>query len=138
MSIFPATDLVAGVARAAEPQKLSQAMKRLDATAAAPVQTRFAASLDVSPPRVAAERIHASHSRDESPTARKAAEKFEAFILQSWLESLLPKEDSGAFGSGASANVWRSMMAEQLGVQLAHAGGIGLQKALDDWNGSNT
>ncbi|WP_424361533.1 rod-binding protein [Methylocystis parvus] len=44
---------------------------------------------------------------------------------------LLPKEESGVFGMGAAGDVWRSLMAEQLGAQLSRSGGIGVQKLID-------
>jgi len=55
------------------------------------------------------------------------AQKFEAFLLQSFLETLLTKEDS-AFGRGTAGGVWRSMTAEQVGAQLAKHGLIGLDR----------
>ena len=71
----------------------------------------------------------AVRAEPKSP-ATLAAEKFEAFVLQTWLEALLPKTEGGSFGTDGSANVWRSMMAEQLGLQLARSGGVGLQKMI--------
>jgi hypothetical protein len=55
--------------------------------------------------------------------------KFEAFILQTFMESMLPKDDK-IFGKGTAGNVWRSMLAEQLGAQLAKSGGIGIAHML--------
>jgi peptidoglycan hydrolase FlgJ len=142
MSIFPQTDIVSDVARAADPQKLQAATKRLESANASRTSSpaAFAATSSKSgaptatlrtafslPPDIGAP---ARANRIEQDPAAAAAKKFEAFVLQSWLEVLLPKEESGAFGSGGAGNVWRSMMAEQLGAQIASAGGFGLQKLI--------
>ncbi|RFC62639.1 rod-binding protein [Fulvimarina endophytica] len=54
------------------------------------------------------------------------AQEFEAFALRSFVEEMLPSEASNFFGGGTAGNIWRSMMAEQLGEQLARDGGIGI------------
>jgi flagellar protein FlgJ len=140
VSIFPATDIVSDVARAADPQRAQAAMKRLvDANST----TRMAgndfatvAKSATSPPLAYSfesplnlRGATASIGPSKDPAAA-AAQKFEAFVLQSWLEIMLPKQQSGAFGSGGAGGVWRSMMAEQLGAQIASAGGLGLQKII--------
>ena len=56
--------------------------------------------------------------------------KFEAVLLQNFVESMLPKDDE-SFGDAASAGIYRSMMAEQLANQIANAGGIGIAKAIE-------
>jgi len=62
--------------------------------------------------------------------APSAYRKFEGFVLQVLIESMLPKDES-AFGKGTAGVIWRSMLAEQLGTQLAAAGGIGIAKMLN-------
>jgi hypothetical protein len=56
--------------------------------------------------------------------------KFEAFVLQVFVETMLPKQSEDLFGKGTAGTVWRSMMAEQLGNQLAQGKGIGIAKQL--------
>jgi hypothetical protein len=149
MSIFPATDIVTDVARAADPTRLDMAMKRLSEASAASASNRgdFASVLDVTqtpPPRAsghgAPSRLPPSPMEPGAPSSRTesartpasiAAQKFEAFILQTCLETILPKEDNASYGDAPAAGVWRSMMAEQLGAQIAKAGGIGIQRLLD-------
>jgi flagellar protein FlgJ len=134
MSIFPATDIVADVARAADPQKAQAAYSRLSSLAGKGSSGVSPAAFAVeAAPRIAASDVRSTLSDAPAPRIQtlSPAQKFEAFLLQSWLETLLPKEESGVFGADAGANVWRSMMAEQLGAQLAGAGGLGLQKLLD-------
>jgi peptidoglycan hydrolase FlgJ len=104
MSIFPATDIVSDVARAADPQTAQAAAARLASIAAAKGATGelSPAPFSVTP---AARAINAHPEStllsDTAPRVEtlSAAQKFEAFLLQSWLENLLPKESSGACGS---------------------------------------
>jgi peptidoglycan hydrolase FlgJ len=134
VSIFPATDIVSDVARAADPRRVRTAMQRLE-RAAAPLEApppnfdplRFADRPSDSRAFIATyENSQVTERRPESP-----GQKFEAFLLGSWLEMLLPKEEAGVFGMGGAGDVWRSLMAEQLGAQLAGSGGIGVQKLID-------
>lgn len=64
--------------------------------------------------------------------SRKVAplEKFEGFVLRSFVEEMLPSESSGYFGTGTAGSIWRSMLAEQIGNELAESGGIGIAKLL--------
>jgi peptidoglycan hydrolase FlgJ len=140
MSIFPATDIISDVARSADPRKVQLAMKRLAGVNRADnangsdfiALARPTASVSVAKANNSPMRIDAVTARiaPRSDPASVAAKKFEAFVLQRWLEALLPKEESGSFGSGGAGNVWRSMMAEQLGAQIANAGGLGIQRLL--------
>ncbi|NDV85723.1 rod-binding protein [Aurantimonas aggregata] len=57
-------------------------------------------------------------------------EQFEGFVLRSFVESMLPTEASSYFGSGTAGEVWRSMMAEEIGNELAKGGGIGIADAI--------
>ena len=43
---------------------------------------------------------------------------------------MLPKESEEVFGKGTAGGVWKSMLAEQLGAQLAKGKGIGIAKQL--------
>ena len=70
-------------------------------------------------------------SSEAVSSGRKSAtyQKFEAVLLQQFVESMLPKDDE-LFGDKTSAGVYRSMMAEQFATQLAKSGGIGIAKAV--------
>ncbi|HEX2019673.1 MAG TPA: rod-binding protein, partial [Aurantimonas sp.] len=57
-------------------------------------------------------------------------EQFEGFVLRSFIESMLPSEASSYFGSGTAGEVWRSMMAEEIGNELAKGGGIGIAASI--------
>jgi Rod binding domain-containing protein len=51
---------------------------------------------------------------------------FEAFVLQSFLQEMLPKKAEGVYGSGIAGDVWRSMLAEKLAFEVTERGGIGI------------
>ncbi|MEO8321901.1 MAG: rod-binding protein, partial [Bradyrhizobium sp.] len=65
----------------------------------------------------------------KAPAPGEVYRKFEAFVLQVFVETMLPQQGD-LFGKGTAGNVWRSMLAEQLGNQLAQGKGIGIAKQL--------
>jgi Rod binding domain-containing protein len=85
------------------------------AAAAAPTQG-FAASEAAAP-------LRALPDTDATPTAFR---KFEAMVLQSFLQSMLPSENEAVYGEGLAGDMWRSMMAEQIAGVMAERGGIGI------------
>ncbi|MBS1180717.1 MAG: hypothetical protein H6Q99_597 [Proteobacteria bacterium] len=56
----------------------------------------------------------------------KALESFEAMVLSTFVGSMLPEGAEGVYGSGTAGDVWKSMLSDQLGRQMARAGGIGI------------
>jgi len=94
----------------------------------------FLAALDVAKPRkpdggstpmAPVTPVVAHQSRVASPL-----EQFEGFVLRSFVESMLPSEASSYFGEGTAGDVWRSMMAEEIGNELARNGGIGIADSI--------
>lgn len=57
---------------------------------------------------------------------------FERLVLRNLFETLLPGEESGSFGEGPSAGVWRSMAADQLAGVYSEQGGIGIARMVSD------
>lgn len=55
-----------------------------------------------------------------------AAQKFEAFVLQTFIQEMMPKEAEGVFGSGVAGDFWRSLMAEKVAEQVAERGNLGI------------
>lgn len=149
MSIFPSADIVSDVANSADSRQLAlglQRLRNLSASMDGKHITNQSKSGDlpenkqglinathfdafVKSPIKGADRSAVVHGGEKASGAI-AAQKFEAFVLQTWLEVLLPRTEGGSFGTDGSANIWRSMMAEQLGMQLARNGAIGLQKII--------
>ena len=61
-------------------------------------------------------------------------QQFEGFVLRTFVEAMMPKENSSFFGTGSAGEIWRSMLAERLGDEIAASGGIGLADLLADQN----
>jgi Rod binding domain-containing protein len=134
MAISLATDIVADVLNAGDPVAARAATERLTRLQSAS-GVDFAAESAAS----AASAVARAARTDAPAVSRPAAasgdassavyRKFEAFVLQTFVESMLPRNDQ-IFGKGTAGNVWRSMLAEQLGTQLAKSGGVGIARVL--------
>jgi hypothetical protein len=143
MIVTPTSDVVLDVLEAADPATQRQATAKLDALK--PSDTDFAASMES---QVDKAKAAASAAGDRSPATTAQADmgppvrvikapapgevyrKFEAFVLQVFVETMLPQQANDLFGKGTAGNVWRSMLAEQLGNQLAQGKGIGIARQL--------
>ncbi|WP_291179952.1 rod-binding protein [Hyphomicrobium sp.] len=55
-----------------------------------------------------------------------AAQKFEAFVLQTFIQEMMPETQESVFGSGISGDFWKSMLAEKVAEQVAARGSIGI------------
>jgi hypothetical protein len=130
------SDIVSDVMSAADPAAYQEALGRLsrgEALTGDAAAVRFAAqSADAArrlgtDPNTSASGAVApgTFRRSEAGGAANVYRKFEGFVLQVLVETMLPS-GSTAFGKGTAGTVWRSMMAEQLGNQLAASGGIGI------------
>ena len=56
--------------------------------------------------------------------------KFETMVLQNFVKSMMPSESEQIYGEGTAGEMWRGMMADQLGEALGKGGGIGIAEAL--------
>ncbi len=142
MAIQPPSDILLDVAGAADPAKVRAATLRLAKLAAEPaaVDKDFGKALaaasaagKATTPGVPAPHTTASDivSLKRTPSHKgDVYQKFEAVLLQNFVESILPKDDD-LYGDKTSASAYRSMMAEQLASQIAKAGGIGIAKAVE-------
>lgn len=144
MAISPPSDLLLDVARAADPGKVREATARLARLAADPaaVNEDFGKALAAASAVKVAPTTELDAKTAAPPTSTGAAplrtrteasgdtyRKFEAVMLQNFVESILPKDDA-SFGDAASAGIYRSMMAEQLANQISKAGGVGIAAAI--------
>jgi flagellar protein FlgJ len=77
-------------------------------------------------------------SRVVAPETGKPAPyvQFEAFVLQSFIQAILPKDAAEVFGEGTAGEVWKSMLAEKMALQVAEAGGVGIAKMIAPKGGS--
>ena len=139
MAGTPPSDIVLGVALAADPQKYRAAADRLRrASAAGDVVPASAWEASV------AQAAEASQAGAASPPvagaapgvprqARSAPDAFgqlEAVVMQTFIQSMLPKNATHVFGKGIAGDIWKSMLAEKLANEVARSGHIGLAKRL--------
>lgn len=128
MAITPPSDIILDVSRAADPQRYREAVERL-----ARLRATGASAAISSPP---AERPTAPSLSAATPSARSprrrldAYGQFEAFILQTFVQSMLPKNATNVYGRGTAGEVWRSMLAEKIGEELARSGQVGIAQRL--------
>jgi peptidoglycan hydrolase FlgJ len=137
MTVAPiANDLIADVLDAADPVARKNAAARLERMAPAPngdfastIKDEFAAgqSRAIAATSTAVPTTPVIRQSDSSGGTYR---KFEAFVLQMFVESMLPKDAEQVFGKGTAGNVWRSMMAEQIGNEMARGKGIGIAQQL--------
>ena len=57
-------------------------------------------------------------------------QEFEAFVLRSFVETMLPDDATAAYGSGTAGEIWKGMKAEHIGNAMARSGGIGIAEKL--------
>jgi hypothetical protein len=140
MSISPPSDIILDVARAADPVREQRAIARLSQMAPAAEGESFGRILDAGAAEAAATKP-APPPPETRPMARppvgpvatdagKAFQSFEAMALATMIEAAMPKDGDTIFGSGTAGSAWKSMLAQQIGVQMAEAGGIGMAEQL--------
>lgn len=124
MAISPPSDLVLDVLRAADPASVQAARARLASGTPAPAAAAgetFSAEFNRAGHTMAAARP--AGAPKEAPEAYR---KFEAMVLQSFIQSMLPKDSEDVYGKGTAGNVWKSMMARQIADVISKRGGIGI------------
>jgi hypothetical protein len=137
MAIDPPSDLILDVMRAADPARRQMAVEKLAQTGSSEAAgTKFAAAMEGAQPAneafscgvpEPAAVFHRGMPKAEVPEAYK---KFEAFILQSFIQNMLPESSEATYGSGTAGEVWRSLAAEEMGKTMAEAGGLGIAERL--------
>ncbi|WP_420960865.1 rod-binding protein [Brucella sp. IR073] len=125
MAISPPSDLVLDVANAADPETYRASVERLRSIAA----SRMTA--DPSALAFSVEAVPADALRPKSANPASAYTKFEAFMLQTFVQSMLPQDANAVFGKGIAGEYWKSMMAEAIAEKMADAGGIGIARMLE-------
>ncbi|KQU64798.1 flagellar biosynthesis protein FlgJ [Aminobacter sp. DSM 101952] len=121
MAISPPSDIVLDVAKAVEPAGIQAARaalaNRTASTAGAFSLTEAAVTGGIS-------------RQPDTASPDASMKRFEAMVLQTFIENMLPKNTDSVYGKGMAGDMWKSMMAEHLAGQTAEAGGIGIAKAL--------
>jgi flagellar protein FlgJ len=146
MAIKPSSDIVLEVLKAADPVRAQAAAQRLSALGAAAgvgAADDFANVLDATDPSSAgapAAVANPGNMRDrlseldlDAADDQKAARtqiEFEASILKTFVDAILPKDENDVYGQGTAGDVWKSMLADQIAKQIAKSGAFGISKRL--------
>lgn len=117
MAVTLPGDIVLDVTRAVSLDEVAAARARLASKSSAAPTVDFAREVDLPSPQAG------SASSEQTPEAFR---KFEAMMLQSFIQSMLPKENEAVYGEGMAGEMWRSMLAEQIAKVMADRGGIGV------------
>ncbi|MGB8279258.1 MAG: rod-binding protein [Methylovirgula sp.] len=137
MSIKPPSDLLVDVARAADPATSAAAAERLAKIAADggksdPAFSEVLSEVGAPPPspvnsaaQVAVAAVPQRFSSPPIDADKKAYQGLEALLLQNVVKTMLP-ESSDIFGEGTAGAIWRSMLAEELGTDLAKKIDLGI------------
>jgi len=135
MAINPPSDLVMDVARAADPQAYRMAAERLRAPSASATMVASAAG-GLTRDNFASFSDSLAAGISVRPDAQNAANpayrKFEAFMLQSFVQSMFTSDTTATFGKGIAGEYWKSMMAEAMANKMADGGGVGIAKLLEE------
>lgn len=145
MAISPPSDIVLDVVRAADPSRYAVAfdrLSRLGSPGAAGTQFASAvgeaspapglagarekfASLTLTKPSFAGK---ASAPAGADANTEKTLRKFEAQVISTFIEQMMPESTTNSYGSGLSGGVWRSMLSEQIAGEIAKSGGLGIRE----------
>ena len=134
----PRTDVVMEVLNAADPSRASLAAQRLSALADSDAPSGdFSADLGRAASAALAPLADAADARSrltEIPGGPdklgQAKTQFEAMMLNSFVGELLPNDASSVFGQGTAGDMWRAMLAEQISLEIAKSGKLGLASRL--------
>ncbi|KRE15746.1 hypothetical protein ASE63_16005 [Bosea sp. Root381] len=142
MAISPPSDIVLDVVRAADPSRQQVALERLQRMGNGAAGTQFAAAFGEadaagSNPGLAGARekfaiiapakFEAAAKPPETKEA-KTLQQFEAQVISTFIEQMMPEASANNYGSGTAGGVWRSMLSEQIAGQIAKAGGLGIRE----------
>ncbi len=83
------------------------------------------AAVDARNPRFAEAIRAAAPAAERAALARSAGEEFEAVALTTFVQHMLPKDDSIVWG-GEGGRLWRGVFAQHLASEVAATGGIGI------------
>jgi Rod binding domain-containing protein len=140
VAISPPSDLVLDVIRAADPAQIAAAQEQLKssranfmATSLAERGAGFGATVDILNRATNAARVEATAEKtEEVGKPSKIYRDFEAVYLTNFVQSMLPDESEDVYGKGNAGEMWKSMMAEQLGTTIAESGGVGIAQQMYD------
>ncbi|MEF0942049.1 rod-binding protein [Rhizobium sp. BR 362] len=136
MAISPPSDLVLDVVKAANPADVQAAQEKLAANRAAFAATSlaengngFASTVNALDSAATKAGLSNANTHTASTKVPQAYHKFEAMVLQNFVKNMLPNSET-LYGKGSAGEIWKGMMAEQLGNTLAKNGGVGIAEQM--------
>ncbi len=137
VAISPPSDLVLDVVRAADPNSVQEAQAKLRANKAAFAATSLADAGKGFGAAMSTIDTPATNAGLANPASSPKVEampdeyrKFEASILQTFVNSMLPNETEEVYGKGSAGEFWKSMMAEKIAEEMSQKGGIGIAEQM--------
>lgn len=137
MAISPPTDLVMDVLRAADPTQVKEAQARLQsnraafrASSLAETGNGFANTVAILNQNQAGSGLGSIENRAEPKKVPETYRKFEAMVLQNFVRSMMPSNSEDVYGKGTAGDIWKSMMAEQIGNVMAKGNGVGIAASM--------
>jgi peptidoglycan hydrolase FlgJ len=145
MAIKPSSDIVLEVLKAADPLRAQATTNRLTALGGGSVGAAddFTRVLDATEqssierpeatPDLSNMRARLSGVSLDEANAQKAARTeidFEASMLKTFVDAILPKDEADVYGQGTAGDIWKSMFADQIARQIAKSGAFGISKRL--------
>jgi len=125
------------VVRAADPTAVQEAQAKLKAHKAAFAATSLAENgkgfgaamnvIDMPATRAGLGNPEPAGKAAEMPDEYR---KFEASILSTFVNSMMPKESEDVYGKGSAGEFWKSMMSEKIADELSKKGGVGIAEQM--------
>src|SRR5690606_36863105 len=60
------------------------------------------------------------------PDIPASFKRFEAMVLQTFIQNMLPRDSASVYGKGMAGDMWKSLLAEKDAEVMAERGGIGI------------
>lgn len=142
------SDIILGVARAADAVKQRDAAARLERMGRQAVGDviasttsgdavpdwstelkRAASAVNSNAGHAAPAAVSSSSGINGSPERKSDVYvQFEAVLLQNMVDSMMPKDSEAMFGKGTAGEMWRSMLSEKIAAEIARSGVTGIAK----------
>jgi flagellar protein FlgJ len=133
VAISPPSDLVLDVVAAADLTDVQAAREKLRSSSAAAEATLlasnnagFAATVGNIENDVARAKAHKSEATEGNGKVPETYRKFEASILSTFIQNMMPSDSEAVYGKGSAGDFWKGMMAEQIADAVSKRGGIGI------------
>jgi Rod binding domain-containing protein len=133
LAISPPSDIILDVARAVDPAELAAARTQLASRAQSGVGTAGfpeIGSTEAPLKNMADMRFDGHAEAGKTGKMPDAYRKFEAVVLQNFMQSMMPKDSEAVYGKGLAGDMWKSELAKQLGSVLSERSGIGIANRL--------